>query len=756
MIARRIDLMKFAVEKLACYERKQEIVTMGVPFPQGEVFNPNHVAVYTKGKAVPTQSRVTATWPDRSIKWAITHFLADLPANEERDFELLTGKVPSPSFPVIVDRTDEGGLLICTGQLHVTLLPPDHIGLFHQIVHKDWKLDYPSLSEIGIVVEDRQYRVKIASPGWKVIENGPIRAVVEAKGKHCSDEGIEILDFIIRIHVFTGKPWLMMDYQVINTSDNDIDIDEMSWQVKPSTTNGQVRTALATSNYKSKIQCSKSGNSISHTIDADQLLFEANEQIPETLYGTFWADWDCSQGGVAVTLYQAHQNFPKKLSVNKSGFNAQLIPRGNKLTLASGVAKTHRMFVHFHESDYPLTDLNIRSLQFQLPDKARLPAESYHSIGLGAEAKIDRCIPAVERYLLDLADFRSRGYGILHWGDGPDNGYTSQGRGKGEPVWTNNEYDLPHAAMMMYIHTGERRMLDYLLIAARHWMDVDFCHYSSNPFRHEAHIMHSANHVTGGVSISHEWVEGLLHYYHMTGEQEALEKAIAIGENVLRHLSRPIFAKIGVSQARETGWALRTLAALYLENNDQKWLKPAKRIVEQFSYWQETYGAWLAPYTNHTLIRVPFMIAVAINSLVRYYWIRPTTEVKQMIICAAEDLITHCRQRDGRFFYKDLPSLRRSMNVPIILEALAFAYDLSRDCRFLEAGLTMFEEIVSSRSRSAKRKSIHGDTVILDYGVGPKSFAMNAPAILIFYRALNQAGFNWSNIDQKYEFDKHD
>lgn len=112
---------------------------------------------------------------------------------------------------------------------------------------------------------------------------------------------------------------------------------------------------------------------------------------------------------------------------------------------------------------------------------------------------------------------------MLNWGDTVDQGYTVQGRGGGKPVWSNNEYDYPHACALMYARTGVRRFMDYLIVSAKHWMDIDVCHYSSNPLRIGGQWEHTAGHCKNGVMVcSHEWVEGLLDYYHLQVIREAM------------------------------------------------------------------------------------------------------------------------------------------------------------------------------------------------------------------------------------------
>ena len=82
----------------------------------------------------------------------------------------------------------------------------------------------------------------------------------------------------------------------------------------------------------------------------------------------------------------------------------------------------------------------------------------------------------------------------------------------------------------MYARTGIRRFLDYLIVSAKHQMDVDVCHYSKNPLRIGGQWEHTAGHCKNGIMVcSHEWVEGVIDYYHFTGDERGLETAISIG-----------------------------------------------------------------------------------------------------------------------------------------------------------------------------------------------------------------------------------
>lgn len=741
------SMVELIFEKISRFDRPAEFCSVAIPFPKGILKESEKTVIVDGDKVVPSQERVTAYWPDGSIKWLLIHFLADLPGNKGKSLycKLIESDKLIPENPVSI-AIEANGTVITSGDFRVGLKQAGESGVFSfvdrgGVQFKEEEIVGPMLYHS----DGEPFFVHIGEKGWEVIESGPIRAVLQTCGKHCSETGEEWMDYVLRVYAFAGKPWIQLEYQIINREEGERQrIKGMTLSFHPiPKDSSQIRKALATSNYLSNIRKSSGEEKLNFLIDADYVVYDANEHIPETFYGTFWADWyDKSENrGVCATLYQAYQNLPKSLEVDACGLNIGILPKDFvDYQLWQGMARTHRLFLHFHGAEETPESLNVRSLQFQMPDRAAISPKVYQEAGVFENIFVEKKVDWVERALLNMADSRARTYGFLHWGDAPDMGYTIQGRGKGEPVWTNNEYDFPHAAMLMYAKTSERRMLDYMLVAAQHWMDVDICHYSKDPLRYKGQIEHSANHVTGDVIPCHQWVEGLLDFYHQTGEISAYEAAIGIGENILRLLELPRYQGKGEINARETGWALRSLIALFKETNDKKWLQPADRIIGHFEAWKEELGGWFSPYTDHTVIRIPFMISVAVNSLMRYYRIKPQERVKAMILDAVKDLVDNCRFEDGQFFYKELPSLRKPTFNSLILEALAYAYDLSGDVEFLKAGIPTFENITEKGREGGSGKKKLDETTVLLSGPGPKSFAQSLHAIAYYYRSLVEAG----------------
>ena len=319
--------------------------------------------------------------------------------------------------------------------------------------------------------------------------------------------------------------------------------------------------------------------------------------------------------------------------------------------------------------------------------------------------------------------------------------YTQQGRGNGKTVWSNNEYDYPHSCALEYARTGVRRFLDYLLVSTEHQMDVDVCHYSDNPLRIGGQWEHTAGHCKNGIMVcSHEWVEGLIDYYHFTGDERALTTAVGIGNNILKLLDTPMYAVPGEANARETGWALRALTALYVETGESKWIDKCEWIVDSFKKWEEEYGYWLAPYTDNTTIRVGFMISVAIGSVMRYYRVFPREDIKDMIIRAVDDLIENCMLGCGVFYYKELPSLQRLGNNTLLLESLAIAYELTGDVKYLKPGIKTFDKTIDSKAATTNGVKKIVDDAVICAGASTKGFAQSFIPVITYYKALSENG----------------
>lgn len=752
----KMKQIELRFDKLYNRDRLAQPCCVSLPFSEGELFEENKVYLEQGDRLLPVQKKVLSRYKDGSVRFLFLRFLADIPANKGTsvmcriDGGYALDKIEKVCDTGLFCRHKEQGYKISSGKLEFGVT--DFSGnLFSGLnsYGKEYKGEQFNGPVLKLSDDCQIYNIQYGA--WKLVEEGPVCVILSCRGMlvtgaldgQTEDGGGIFCE--TRVSAYAGKSYIDVEFRLINETDEELRMNSYEFAVKAgieaTEADTYIRTCVADSNYKTKFLTDEEGGAVEKSITAEFLMNQGNEHFAEVFYGTFFADRTDDEGGVCATVYQAHQNFPKAVAADKEGIVLKLIPEGSgPVCMQSGMAVSQQIRLYFHGADEELKEVNHQSILYQMPDRPVVEPIVYKMSGIYTDVFVDKDEQDfdVEAALIATGDNHTRSYGMMNWGDSPDANYTAQGRGKGSIVWTNNEYDFPHACMLQYVRTGIRRFLDYCIVAGTHQRDIDICHYSKDELKLGGQWAHTNGHsINGSVVCSHQWVEGLLDCYHATGDERFFEAAVGIGENVLKLLNTPGYQKTGGKSARETGWALRTLTALYSETHDERWTIKAECIIEQFKEWADMYdGCWLAPYIDNVAIRVPFMISVAVGSLMRYYREFPRTDIKTMIISAVDDLVDNCILDTGYFFYKELPSLARTDSNPLVLEALAIAYELTQDKRYLKAGRRLFDKSIrDSFGMTNKGKQIVGDAVLMG-NAGTKRFAQMFIPVVTYYKAL--------------------
>ncbi|MBV7336312.1 hypothetical protein KFU94_50375 [Chloroflexi bacterium TSY] len=737
-------------EKLSQFGRLAEPVTVSIPFAQGRLRDPHHLNIKEGDRSLPIQTHPLAKWSDGSIKWLLVHLQPDLPGNLSKTLQVDINETPRsyrPDVPASVVTVQENaeGIQVATGSLSFFVPRSGFLPIMNVALYGRALWDESPFQGFLLKVDDQLLTSSTAPVSLKIEESGPLRAVILVTGKHRSLDGQEYIDLYGRIEAYAGKSYIHIEHQFIHTEEAaELTLQGLALNFQPENTRSS-KLALGQGWYRTQIE--ESDSAVEMALTTETMLYQSNEHFIDSYYGDFWVDWCDDQGGLTLSIHQAHQNFPKTLRVDASGITCSLYPEdAPPAPVLQGMGKTHRIQLHFHEADTPLSECSTRSLQFQLPDRPSLDRDWFRANNPWRESFFPDQLPGrLMTYLNQLHDGRPKALGMFHFGDAPDSGYTDQGRGQGENVWVNNEYDRPHCCTLFYGLTGQRRTLDSALVCARHWLDVDFCHYSPDPLVHGGLKIHTRYHVTGGVIPSHEWTEGFLDYYFLTGRREGLEAAKSVAENILRHMALPVMSQPGEAAVREGGWTLRALVGMYLGTGEERWRTEATRIVEMFLEWFEEYGALLAPYTSHTMPRVPFMISLTVNSFVRYLLINSDdalkARVEKLIVATMDDLIEHCIGPDGIFYYKELPSLQRTAPTPHVLDALTYAYRITDDEEYLKVATRQFAALVAQPigSGDGAKYADPSGAVIAGRG-GGRIFADKYTSLVLFAGAAAPLG----------------
>ena len=83
------------------------------------------------------------------------------------------------------------------------------------------------------------------------------------------------------------------------------------------------------------------------------------------------------------------------------------------------------------------------------------------------------------------------------------------------------------------MRSGDLQFFDVAREVSLHNMDVDCLHLGDG---WERLCGHTLDHSAAQAGIGHTWCEGLWEYYYLTGDRHAAQKALGIGNHLLRQI----------------------------------------------------------------------------------------------------------------------------------------------------------------------------------------------------------------------------
>ncbi len=205
--------------------RDGELVTCGVPLPRDAAVYPvSELAVVSgSGAAVPLQAEITARWggaPNDATspaQWVLLTFPATVGAGGSAFYYLRKGGGGAAhSSPVTL--ADDGTILtVNTGAARFEL-GRDSFDLLHSVeINGAGTVVTPrDTNGFSLFAGGREYRSALAAPAsFKVLESGPLRAVVEVEGTHAGSGGA-FMHYTARLHFYAGASWVRVQYTLSN------------------------------------------------------------------------------------------------------------------------------------------------------------------------------------------------------------------------------------------------------------------------------------------------------------------------------------------------------------------------------------------------------------------------------------------------------------------------------------------------------------------------------------------------------------
>jgi hypothetical protein len=700
------------IEEPVGLDRASWPASLGFPFAKGELKDLSSLVVLTPdNRPVPVQAKILSRWPDGSVRWAHVLFLADLKRQAVAEWRLewkAGAKAPAaPDLDRVHVEEKAGKVTVATGDLTIAF-SAGGANLIDSVKVKGHEALDPSRKN-GFTIKTADgatYEAPARKPvRLAVEESGPLRAIVRTEGQHFSAAGGSLFDYSARFIFYAGAPWFEVEYSFTNReSAETTDIASMTLGV-PLAPSRAPYLGL-TSEYKiDKFYEFREPFSIYSGADdffgvfGGAKIFKADgtEMVgpgyESELRARWWADSSTPEGGLTVSIQEMSQNYPKAIRVAADRVDIDLYPAGEKKPLAfhQGWQKTHTMLLYFHGGTG--LDAGSRDLCFKWQAQV-IPWSPYHvESGLLGDLfpYSPKKYPMIERAIRDgFINYETGvGRGLIDYGD-------TMGPGTGErgSFTQNNAYDTSWVCYLLFLRSGERRYWQRGRSAALHTADIDIVHHSTRTpvevggvrIHGPNHVQYNAEAIVGtSVAPNHEWVEGLVMTYHLTGEERYLKLAEGMAEHILRArqagwISPGYNAKW--NGARNLAWPILVLTVVYDETGNAKYREEAAKIVRDLGSIQRENGSLpitIGPY----VASAPLHETIAMEALGRYHAITQDPAAKDIYMKCAEYVIRDASFPDGEMMYITHPDYR-SGYTSTPWGGFHFGYVYTGDKKFLE------------------------------------------------------------------------
>ena len=203
------------VAEPAGVDRKAWPASGGIPFKKGQVKDVGELTLCDKdGKPVPAQFSKLAPYDDGSVQWALADFLVDLPAGGKAQFTVKAGKPAAPARALEIRETDDavtvdtGAEKFAVNKARFSLLESAELG--------GRKVAGPGAVEITSS-EGKSFKAgKPERASWE--HRGPLRATLRVDGDYLDDAGAPYISYTARLTFWAGSAAVRVDHSLRNSN----------------------------------------------------------------------------------------------------------------------------------------------------------------------------------------------------------------------------------------------------------------------------------------------------------------------------------------------------------------------------------------------------------------------------------------------------------------------------------------------------------------------------------------------------------
>ncbi|MFW5867904.1 MAG: hypothetical protein ACOCX2_08820, partial [Armatimonadota bacterium] len=680
-----------AVPERAGVARTNEPVVTGVPLAEGALQAGARLRLDdAAGESIAFEAEPLAHWPDGSVKWLRLRFRTDVPAGGEARVVLRPDADGTPLSRPLESEELGAEATIETSALRVRLGE----GLIEQVEALGdgaarTMLTGPMAARLDIGDRGPE-EAPVAITGYRLVERGIHGTLVAFEGELQWDgPGIGVQG---RLLVDEQRPAMMLEAWLVHQDSAwTLALHEAELALGTTPSASRMAVGLEDGTFERAL-----GDGWSALQDGEGYAvssFEGSATVRPAEGGAAawegerlggWMALSGEQGALAVGVREMAERYPKSLSATPADGGAQIAfgiwpaAADRTFTWNQGAALAHHIALGF--ADGAMDADRARSLMAGTmhPPRAIASPEQYCLSGAFGEIA-PRAEPAtwptyeaeVDRAFDLIAHDRSA-HGMEDFGGVFQPGGYVPGMGR---MWTNMEYDFPHATLSQFARTSRIDMLERADQATRHFVPIDIIHWTrTERFLGGSHThSHSTTegHQVEGPNFGHAgWPQGPLQVYYLTGERQGLDAALLLSSYVARNAGprpedtggRPMY---GLREERDAGNAILTSIVTYEATNDPQLLEVAYRVLDFVERCQSPgRGNWDTPNTEDPPHRgTTFMLHQLIKGLDAMHGVTGEPRVETIFRRFSTWLLTEAADETYRYAHKYAPKSWRGRNV---------------------------------------------------------------------------------------------
>ncbi len=635
------------------------LITRGVPMPVGKVEDASSVAVYDReGNILPSEGKALQRRPDGSIEWLLMDILVSLAPQEEISVFAVPVRGECAGVSNQVEIHENGSEITLRNGLSEVTVSRDGGSLIRKLVLNGKELVNDDC-HVDLEVLDGGGKIHRASLNGEyeisVPHSNRLTGTIRIEGKHKARDGHLFLDFALRLTLTVGRPDLKLEHTFYCREEQEGKIPVkairlvMPTRMEPSSKklikqshHGHgwfPRTVEIAENVEivsssvadlDNYNQGNSGPGVSHPCAGGNVFIRNAESLHEdwseypfhmrpgqgsgfradlqisgirSVYPFLaWQESDCT---LVTSFEHWRQLHPKSISIDEDLIVFSIWPEwASPMQLVQGVSKSHILWLTAEPRIMDMQEIEYQALNWETGYVE--PVDISFDPDWPAYCEVLEChealryqpakYPLLENLIEPVPSAgnparhtydRQPATGMFHFGDIVTDDASS---------CVNNEDDSQVCfPLQHFLRTGQTYAWDYGKESARHYMEVDFCEWSTDSRQRGGLIPHTGHHFVGNVYPSHQWPEGILAYYYLSGDERARNVVIAVGDNCCYWAENLI--ELVCCDGREAGMPLVNLACAYRLTRDEKYIHAARNIIENFHIkWMKKYGELKYPY----------------------------------------------------------------------------------------------------------------------------------------------------------------